>query len=402
MNLLSVVLLLSSVSSMENIVFPVLVLAGVAVLLELYWRGKQQDRDIINDNFYIDTVKIVFADLGGKHGASQSRHIRRALTLEIQSGSEILPVSLLESPVPMSLDEGGRVKLLQTGQDILRRENADVLIWGQIFSADNSYTLSFLKNEEKGSENFARLLCGVEKIHFQGGEMPRSGALAVVTLAMAHAFEVCENDKKRSILGLKHLHDRLEQAMALPKKGKLPGLTDRERLWILAWWSSVTGLQKGEQAMLADASLQWDELLKSWPVGDSSYDSASSRNNQAVVCFFLAQITQEQQWFYRTQDVGQKAQAFFRKTGYPRRWSELEFLVLSVSSAMAIRQKNEGLMQQNMTAFKTLQKSWDYDVHPDFWVRIDVEIDHLQQAFPEKSKVMIPPVQEAEDLPPIV
>ncbi len=386
----------------ESLLVPALALAGIALLLELYWLGKQQDQALIFETEHPSMVNVIFSDLSGRSGGAQSKAVFQALEVEIGSDAERLPIHLMRSSVALSLDEGGYAKLRQQAQEILQDEGADVLIWGQIFSADGSYALSFLKNNKKGNGQFARLLCGVEKIHFSGGDLSKDDALAVAALSMAHAFEVCDDEEKRQILGLTQLHDRLTQGVQSSESQDVRLSVNRKRLWAHAWWSSVIALQKGEEALLIEASLLWDELLKTWPKENSSYDIASVRNNQAVVCFFLAQITQELKWFRRTYDIGRKAQSYFRKTGYPRRWSELEYLILSVTNAVAIKEEDEALMQENLEALQMLQKIWTYAKHPDFWVRLDVEADHLRKGLQQQQKdmrIMLP--SEVEDLPPL-
>ncbi len=384
-------------------IFPILIIALAGWLIELYWKKREpvaSKQDSLplklkeakptkviaplkkiakpSINKPVENMKIVFADLAGAQGIVQSRQIFQGLNLETSADSETLPITLVRCAKVISLGEEGKVKLIETGQALLKEHDADVLIWGQLFSGDSGYSLSFLKNETKGKDVYSRLLCGLEKIDLKSGALSSADALTIITIAMAHGFEVCNAPQKSKVLALTSLYKRLEQGVP-PKEEQFERMS-REKLWAFAWWSSVWGLQQDDEEQLIKASILWRDLLDNWPQEDSSYDGATARNNLAVVCYFLGENTQEQQWFNRCQKLAIKAQSYFRKTGHPRRWSELEFLVLSVSSLKALKGNHKKQIKSNEAAFAALQQSWVYEDHANFWLRIDIERDKLRKA----------------------
>jgi hypothetical protein len=223
---------------------------------------------------------ILVAKLDGDADGSQSRHVLNSLDAQFSAPEQKRAIEVLSWPQTLTLDAGDREAAIQgaekRGREWLKRERADVLVWGEVGSRDKLLRLRFLTPENSSGEKAENFSLSQEL------ELPADFGADLGTALAVQAASAIQPIYERSGEAL--------AAIIAPVVAKLkplaehpPGsFSDNDKAWLwfaYAGGEYVLGEERGDNNRLQNAVRFYRQTLTILTHERAPLDWATTQNN---------------------------------------------------------------------------------------------------------------------------
>ncbi len=344
--------------------------AGLVLLVgvALTWRAIKRSANFVRRKLSSvsgkgDRLTIVIAAL--KNDESGELAGRIELSLEQQLGRR---VEVIRRPEMIAIGEHGSLEdrrraVEQAGQDLLKRAQGDLLIWGAALRQDKVIDLNFLPREHSGGQTKSYTLDSTLRLPENFGSDLGAAIAGVAAIAAAPIFK---DAGKYFVPVLRPAMARLSHLVESPPAG-LNGDSRASIFQAFALICGNLGEQTGDNDLLDKSVTAFREALKEWTRERVPHDWAITQNNLGAALTSLGERESGTARLEEAVTAFREALKERTRERVPLDWATTQNNLGNALTSLGEREGGTARLEEAVTAFREALKEYTRERVPLNW-----------------------------------